>query len=551
PVGAGCVVRALLLEVVAALVVGTDRPADRMVADCIWKCIGSPEATSALLTDVRRRANVNPCISLAKAAMRLLIAMLSSRHMTASVTLQEAARDSGALLWAIGLAIDTRDEDFAAVANRLVCALADGCPRSMGVVVRSFPLGLLAPIPHDQLFDELLAPPSGSANSKAAAAAGTGGWANVRRDFATPEVVWNAAARDALRSRLLAEVQALERERAWGPPVPVAWNDAAWFAPLHGAPVAGGTGGGGGSVGGGRGDVKVGRYYLEQLIAALDSTEPEAVSIRQKLSDRAALLDFLQLCHLRLLYETDAARIELVFEAMTCLFQHLGIPAGPGAAIFAAVVHMLRFSFPSLLGPIGMPVGVATAAAGLLGATAAAESGDGAAAGAGKGPVTAGWGQSSATYYAAVQFVRVALENQPANVRIFVSHDGVEAFVELIAAAFRCMQSVAASSGDGFGDSSTGGGDYGFDGARSPATSPARLGNGIMTVTAVPPLLPAVAAGASGAAATGACRELVRECIACLAAAMAVSPPLDARRRIFLPPPPPKRVLAAPAALGS
>lgn len=51
--------------------------------------------------------------------------------------------------------------------------------------------------------------------------------------------------------------------------------------------------------------VKVGRYYLEQLIADLDSSKESSKGIRKRLSDPTALGEFLQLCHLRLLHERD------------------------------------------------------------------------------------------------------------------------------------------------------------------------------------------------------------------------------------------------------
>lgn len=53
--------------------------------------------------------------------------------------------------------------------------------------------------------------------------------------------------------------------------------------------------------------VKVGRYYLEQLIADLDSSKESGKSIRKRLNDPTALGDFLQLCHLRLLHERDVS----------------------------------------------------------------------------------------------------------------------------------------------------------------------------------------------------------------------------------------------------
>lgn len=53
--------------------------------------------------------------------------------------------------------------------------------------------------------------------------------------------------------------------------------------------------------------VKVGRYYLEQLIADLDSSKESSNMIRQRLGTPTALGNFLQLCHLRLLHERDVS----------------------------------------------------------------------------------------------------------------------------------------------------------------------------------------------------------------------------------------------------
>lgn len=64
---------------------------------------------------------------------------------------QDTARDSGALLWVLFLAMDTREPDMSRVAGRLCRALTDGDSRSLGVLTRSFPPGLLAPCPPDQV----------------------------------------------------------------------------------------------------------------------------------------------------------------------------------------------------------------------------------------------------------------------------------------------------------------------------------------------------------------------------------------------------------------
>lgn len=55
------------------------------------------------------------------------------------------------LLWVIFLAMDAREPDMCRVAGRLCHALTDGDARSMGVLIRSFPPGLLVPAPPDQV----------------------------------------------------------------------------------------------------------------------------------------------------------------------------------------------------------------------------------------------------------------------------------------------------------------------------------------------------------------------------------------------------------------
>lgn len=64
---------------------------------------------------------------------------------------QDTARDSGMLLWVMFLAMDAREPDMRRVAGRLLLSLTDGDSRSLGVLTRSFPPGLLAPSPPDQV----------------------------------------------------------------------------------------------------------------------------------------------------------------------------------------------------------------------------------------------------------------------------------------------------------------------------------------------------------------------------------------------------------------
>lgn len=95
-------------------------------------------------------------------------------------------------------------------------------------------------------------------------------------------------------------MQDLERETRRGsargrggraPPETLAWNDAAWEVPWHHLV----------------GEVKVGRYFLEQLIADLDSSQESAQQIRKHLENPTVLGEFLQLCHLRLLHERNVS----------------------------------------------------------------------------------------------------------------------------------------------------------------------------------------------------------------------------------------------------
>lgn len=94
---------------------------------------------------------------------------------------------------------------------------------------------------------------------------------------------------------------------------------------------------------------------------------------------------------------TQASSLELVFDTMTCLFQHLGSRAVPMLPFLGSVLHMLTYSLPAILGPVGAaeesPLdtddeGSEKDGGGLSGA-AGAEPKSGA--------------QATATYYAAVQ----------------------------------------------------------------------------------------------------------------------------------------------------
>lgn len=56
----------------------------------------------------------------------------------------------------------------------------------------------------------------------------------------------------------------------------------------------------------------------------------------------------------------QASSLELVFDTMTCLFQHLGSRAVPMLPFLGSVLHMLTYSLPAILGPVGAAEELAT-----------------------------------------------------------------------------------------------------------------------------------------------------------------------------------------------
>lgn len=127
------------------------------------------------------------------------------------------------------------------------------------------------------------------------------------------------------------------------------------------------------------------------------------------------------------------------------------------------------------------------------------------------------------------QFVRVCMDNQPANVRLFVMHGGVETFVDLIGNAFQHAHSLSASSSPVPGGSSStaapsasvatrssvAGSEEEFGGS---ATSPAAAGPGSIVPSPRTPRRER----ASDMSVALTCRELVVECISCLSSALEV-----------------------------
>lgn len=132
-----------------------------------------------------------------------------------------------------------------------------------------------------------------------------------------------------------------------------------------------------------------------------------------------------------------------------------------------------------------------------------------------------------------MQFVRVCMDNQPANVRLFVMHGGVETFVELVGSAFQHAHSLTASSSaaplaitaaaaKGDATNAPGGGDADGDGTGASPTgssgSEEHFGSG--TSNGHPRVPRRERASDLSVALT--CRELVVECISCLSSALEV-----------------------------
>lgn len=116
------------------------------------------------------------------------------------------------------------------------------------------------------------------------------------------------------------------------------------------------------------------------------------------------------------------------------------------------------------------------------------------------------------------------MDNQPANVRLFVMHGGVETFVELVGSAFQHAHSLSASSSaaplaitdSGASTTQTGGTEAsptGSSGSEEHFGSSSSTGN-----TARVPRRER----ASDLSVALTCRELVVECISCLSSALEV-----------------------------
>lgn len=128
------------------------------------------------------------------------------------------------------------------------------------------------------------------------------------------------------------------------------------------------------------------------------------------------------------------------------------------------------------------------------------------------------------------QFVRVCMDNQPANVRLFVMHGGVETFVDLIGNAFQHAHSLSASSSSNTNINANG------VSTTAPSTN-------VATRSSAAGSEEDFGLGAGGGAEAGptatlrnirrerasdmsvalTCRELVVECISCLSSALEVN----------------------------
>lgn len=126
------------------------------------------------------------------------------------------------------------------------------------------------------------------------------------------------------------------------------------------------------------------------------------------------------------------------------------------------------------------------------------------------------------TNHHSMQFVRVCMDNQPANVRLFVMHGGVETFVELVGSAFTHAHSLSASSSaapmaitDGSANTTQGNGTEasptGSSGSEEHFGSSSSNGNRVPRRERASDLSVALT-----------CRELVVECISCLSSALEV-----------------------------
>lgn len=115
------------------------------------------------------------------------------------------------------------------------------------------------------------------------------------------------------------------------------------------------------------------------------------------------------------------------------------------------------------------------------------------------------------------------MDNQPANVRLFVMHGGVETFVELVGSAFQHAHSLTASSSTAAslaitdGDATTAaGGDVNRASPTGSSGSEEHFGSSTSTKRVTR------RERASDLSVALTCRELVVECISCLSSALEV-----------------------------
>ncbi|KAG5179692.1 hypothetical protein JKP88DRAFT_325533 [Tribonema minus] len=530
-------VQPTLLEMVGCWLGEGNRAASRALADATWGALTRRSVALRLLGNVR-----SPCLPLAQASMALLCGMAASRRLSppTKAQLQEVARTSGVLLWCVYLAVDGREPSLKAASQALLKALlkalTEDCPQNLAVLSRSFPPGLLSRCPLEQLFDQTGAPlwdtaPKSAAPSHAEVHAG---WHRVEEELWTPEVVWPGGLRDPLIDSILGELGGLERERARGVQQLVVWNDMAWDPPWHDmTPLVGrycldalrAT------LNGPNDALEVGRYYLDALRATLDGPKdaapPAARELLARLESHLQLqLQLQDLCHLRLLRERDPAAAASILSTLTCLKHVLVSRPSPASPFIASIIGLLRRWV--LEGGPPPPAG----------------EGEGERGAAGGQRWEPGWAPACAAFAAAVQFLRTAFEDQPANVRLFVLHQGVETVMELLVRAFACLQEaeavlackLEAEMGMANGD----GGDAPQDEDEDTA---------LATFEALKEFVD------TALATFEALKELVVECIGCLLGALDAMPGVykggegaaggASRGLVLHPAPPPKRALSA------
>lgn len=114
------------------------------------------------------------------------------------------------------------------------------------------------------------------------------------------------------------------------------------------------------------------------------------------------------------------------------------------------------------------------------------------------------------------------MDNQPANVRLFVMHGGVETFVELVGSAFQHAHSLSASSSAAPLAITDGGATTQGDGTEASPTGSSGSEEHFGSNTSGGKSRVPRRERASDLSVALTCRELVVECISCLSSALEV-----------------------------